>query len=280
MLSLSTVVLQRLTIIFFSCKGYLRAGLTLSTSCYPKSLMPAMDSTFFKECSLNERIRLILRTGIFLSIIEYKNFNLHLFSISDFFVEVKVSCPQSDVESVRVISGEDVEKFVANVELPVSIWFYLWSQQTCPCSPLFYPKINSSRFDPTMKVWTTTCIQLTYACWTTCKEPESKWVQSSILLKKDMKVQGYFDKVLTYTVRKQKLNIRLFWNSFPVFWIPPLLFRYVLKQQHVCDSGRSPKVKSDFRFKIPRILPCSRIRLKTFVSMRFLISNGYSGLTR
>ncbi len=80
-----------------------------------------MDSTFFKECSLNERIRLILRTGIFLSIIEYKNFNLHLFSISDFFVEVKVSCPQSDVESVRVISGEDVEKFVANVELPVSI---------------------------------------------------------------------------------------------------------------------------------------------------------------
>lgn len=77
-----------------------------------------MTSTDFKECSLSDRIRIILRTGIYLNDIEYQNFKLHLYSISDFYVEVKIISASSDVESVRVISGEDVDKFMGDLALP------------------------------------------------------------------------------------------------------------------------------------------------------------------
>lgn len=80
-----------------------------------------MTSTYFTDCPLSERIRIILRTGIFLNFIEYQNFEIQLYSISNFFAEVKISTEGRDVESIRVITGEDVEKFIADVKLPASI---------------------------------------------------------------------------------------------------------------------------------------------------------------
>lgn len=73
----------------------------------------------FSRLSLNEKARIILRESYYLSTIEYNSFKVNLYSLSDFFIEVKLMSITSDVESIRVITSEDVEKFVKHVELPL-----------------------------------------------------------------------------------------------------------------------------------------------------------------
>ncbi len=73
----------------------------------------------FSRLSLNEKARIILKESYYLSTIEYNSFKVNLYSLSDFFIEVKLMSITSDVESIRVITGEDVEKFVKHVELPL-----------------------------------------------------------------------------------------------------------------------------------------------------------------
>lgn len=73
----------------------------------------------FSRLSLNEKGRIILKESYYLSTIEYNSFKVNLYSLSDFFIEVKLMSITSDVESIRVITGEDVEKFVKHVELPI-----------------------------------------------------------------------------------------------------------------------------------------------------------------
>ncbi|PZR38257.1 MAG: hypothetical protein DI538_10150 [Azospira oryzae] len=72
----------------------------------------------FSHLSLNEKARIILQQSYYLSTIEYSSFKVNLYSLSDFFIEVKLMAITSDVESIRIIGSEDVEKFVGDVVLP------------------------------------------------------------------------------------------------------------------------------------------------------------------
>ena len=82
-----------------------------------------MTSADFNECSLSERVRFTLRTGTYLQEMEHANFKLHLYSVLDFFVEVKITQESGDVESVWAISSEEATKFLENIALPGSSSF-------------------------------------------------------------------------------------------------------------------------------------------------------------
>jgi hypothetical protein len=103
--------------------GYRSCLITLSIIQNTNLIMTSVD---FNNCSLSERVRFVLRSGTYLNEVADENFKIHLYSSSDFFVEVKIILASSDIESVRAISDEDASALLDIVYVKrVHCWVFL-----------------------------------------------------------------------------------------------------------------------------------------------------------
>lgn len=76
-----------------------------------------MTNVEFNSLSLNERARIILQTSHYLSTIDYYNYSLNLYSLSGFFIEVKVAAITSEVHEIKIIKDKDIDKFIPYIDL-------------------------------------------------------------------------------------------------------------------------------------------------------------------
>lgn len=77
-----------------------------------------MSSKEFNQLSNDKKARIILNESVFLASIQDYNCKVHLYSLNNFFVEVRLTPITNDVMKIAIVNTNELDKFIHQIELP------------------------------------------------------------------------------------------------------------------------------------------------------------------
>lgn len=80
-----------------------------------------MSSKEFNRLTDEQKARIILNESVFLMAVYEYSYKAHLYALSNFLVEVRLTPITSEVIKIAIIQARELDKFIHQIDLPVGI---------------------------------------------------------------------------------------------------------------------------------------------------------------